>query len=39
MVTPRLGLTADYDYPILDSNVPDASYNRNRVTVGARAQL
>jgi hypothetical protein len=39
MMTPRLGLVADYDYTVLDSNVPDASYNRNRVTLGARAQF
>lgn len=39
MVTPRLGLAADYEYTTLDSNVPDASYDRNRVTVGARVQF
>ncbi|GEO15771.1 outer membrane beta-barrel protein [Microvirga aerophila] len=39
MVTPRLGLVADYDYTVVDSNLPDNSYDRNRVTIGARAQF
>jgi hypothetical protein len=39
MVTPRLGVVADYDYTVVDSNLPDNSYDRNRVTVGARAQF
>ncbi len=39
MITPRLGVVADYDYTVVDSNVSAASYDRNRVTVGARAQF
>jgi hypothetical protein len=39
LVTPRLGVVADYDYTVVDSNIPDARYDRNRVTIGARAQF
>ena len=39
MITPRLGMVADYAYTMVDSNIRDESYRRNRVTIGARAQF